>query len=174
VGGLEVVLLGDVQVDEVALQDGVCADIEDGDKHAGHQVGESKDSGDRDEWVVDRLFFVYHDAKEHEAAESSANGNAELSQEHEHLADGLNEAELHGILEDQDEGVNCRCAEALAGDSHVDISIAVDVAEETVEAVKAASDACEQAGRELVVTRGASNLFANVLKNNADCGDNSA
>ena len=95
----------------------------------------------------------------------------ELGNEHEASSNALNEAEFGGVLHDQKEGVDGGGAVALTGQGAVDVGIAVDVSDETIEASEAASNATDEALGAAISTIRALHLFGDVLEDDADGPD---
>jgi len=161
----------DLLVEEVALEDGVGASVEDFDEDGGDHV--SKDE-DHEEGSV-RGAHLDHSVHDEETGKGGHDCDEELGNEHEASSDALDEAELGSVLQDEDEGVDGRRAEVLAGESTVDVGIAVDVADKALEASEAAADTSNEAlSAAIVACTGSLHLLGNVLKNKADDPDDGA
>ena len=86
VGWLEVgsLLLGDVLVNQIALQDRVCCSVEDGHKDASHDVRNCEYDQCWKDWRADRGVLGGH-AKNKHASHSREDRYADLSDKHEHI-----------------------------------------------------------------------------------------
>ena len=97
-----VVAEADLAVEKVALQDGVGTSIEDLDEDRGDEV---RDEEDDKEGCVGRA-HLDHSVHHEEGDKSSDGSDEELGDEHEAASNAFNEAELGGVLKDEDEGVD--------------------------------------------------------------------
>ena len=138
-GNVRTVAEADLLVKKVALQDRVCASVKDLNEDRSDHVGEKEDDQERSV----RVAHLNHSLEDEEADQSCHDGDEELGNEHEAAGNSLDEAEFGSVLQDEKEGVDGGGAVALTGEGTVDVRVAVEVSDETIEAVKAAAAAAD-------------------------------
>ena len=157
-------IVEDLLVEEVALEDGVGTSVEDVDEDSSDDVGEDEDEEQRS---VDGA-YLDHGAEDEEGDESGEHTNEELGDEHEAVSDAFDEAKLGIVLQHKNAGVEGGRAEAFARERAVDVGIAVDVADEAIEAGEAAANVANEALGAAVIASSIFHLFGDVLKDAAD------
>jgi len=96
VSELEIVVLADVQVVQVALQDGQSRHVKDRNEGTGNHVREQEDEDAWGGWV--NLDWGCHWWQDHIADHGCHDRNEHLGQEHEGTSDRLHKAEFGGVL----------------------------------------------------------------------------
>ena len=103
IGVCDALLRCNLLIHQIALEDSIGADVEDGHEHRCDEVTDKEYNGERGEGRIHAI-PSHHDKL---AKGRGADRDEELSQEHEHISDTLDKRELCCVLKDEDEGVEC-------------------------------------------------------------------
>jgi len=109
VSSVDAVVLGDVHVEQVALQDGERSSVKHGNENARHQVGKHEDKHARHHAVW--LHWGHHWWNNEVADRGGQACNKDFSKEHEGSGEALDEGELGTVLQHEQESVQGRWAE---------------------------------------------------------------
>jgi hypothetical protein len=139
VAHFEVVVLSEIKIEQVALQNGIGAGVEDRDEFAGNKVGKKEYNDTRESWIHCDRNHVRLDQVE--SNHCGRNRNKELRQEHECVAQTFYKSKLGSVLQYEEETVKGRRAERLTRNSHVNVGVSVQVSNKSVKTIEAAGDA---------------------------------
>ena len=118
-----------------------------GHEEGADDEGYHEDHAKRTNGWTDLVMYGWQIIKSEETHNDVADAHRQFSKQVEDASKSSSECEGHWVLQDQKESINGGCAEVLTCQRDLAVSIFVDILDETMAAVKTATDSLEKTGK---------------------------